>query len=178
MASTAAKALSSRIDRRRLLLAILLLPLFDALLGYTTLPWLMSADRWGTNSSNESAMVFAGLAGMLGFFVTITAAAPIALWLERRGQMSAGHFTLAGAAIGNAPAAVYLAVMLGFAVMHLVAGTLGAHLSSARDLLEGAVQILLTGSCLGAASGAFFWLIAIRRSHLDGAASTIDGVSH
>jgi hypothetical protein len=171
MASTVIEPFSFRLDRRRLLLAILLLPLFDALLGYTTLPWLLRADRWGADSSNEASAMFGALAGVLGLLVMVTAAAPIAYRLERRGQLSLTHFTVAGALVGNAPFAAYLCMIAAATVVQLIAGTLGRHLSAAGDLLDGAARALLMGSYLGAASGAMFWLIAIRPSHSDGVAS-------
>jgi hypothetical protein len=163
MASTTVEPFSSRIDRRRLLLAILLLPLFDALLGYTTVPFLTRADVRVDAAFNQVSTVMAMLGGVLGFFVMITVAAPVAYWLERRGRISVGDFTLAGALVGNAPFAAYLCLILAATITHLIAGTLGEHVSPVGDLLAGGARALLIGTCLGAASGAMFWLIAIRR---------------
>ena len=115
--------------------------------------------------------MFGALAGVLGLLVMVTAAAPIAYRLERRGQLSLTHFTVAGALVGNAPFAAYLCMIAAATVVQLIAGTLGRHLSAAGDLLDGAARALLMGSYLGAASGAMFWLIAIRPSHSDGVAS-------
>jgi hypothetical protein len=162
MAASAAEPFSSRIDRRRLVFAIFLLPLFDALLGYITIPFLIRTDAGQAAGSGQASVVFATLSGVLGLLVTITAAAPIAYWLERRGRMSLRDFTLAGALVANAPFAAYLCLALAFTLLHLAAGTLGQHLSSTGELLAGGARALLIDSYMGAASGAVFWVIAIR----------------
>lgn len=168
MASTAVEPFSSRIDRRRLLLAILLLPLFDAALGYTTVPFLVRPDGVMAAGADQAGQVMATLGGMAGFFVMITAAAPVTFWLERRGRTSLGDFTLAGAVVGNAPFGVYLVLALAATFVHAIAGTLSGHLSTTGDLLGGAARALVIGSYMGAASGALFWVIAIRDYHRAG----------
>ena len=110
------------------------------------------------------SVAMAMLGGSLGLLVMITAAAPIAYWLERRGRMSLRDFALAGALVGNAPFAAYLCLALAATLTHLIAGTLGDHLSSTGELLAGTARSLLIGSYMGAASGAVFWLIAIRNN--------------
>jgi hypothetical protein len=74
MASPAAEPFSSRIDRRRLVFAIFLLPLFDALLGSITIPFLIRTDAGLAAGSGQASVVFATLSGVLGLLVTITAA--------------------------------------------------------------------------------------------------------
>ena len=161
MVSTAVEPFSSRTDRRRLLLAILLVPLFDALLGYLTLPAFTRADGVMAGGSEQVSSVMAMWSGMLGFFIMITAAAPVAYWLERRGRRSLGDFALAGAAVGNAPFGMYLCLAIAATLTHLIAGTLSQHLSSVAELLAGGARAILIGSYMGAASGATFWVIAI-----------------
>ena len=162
MASTALEPFSSRIDRRRLVLAIMLVPLFDALLGYTTVPFFIRNDVQVAAGSHRVSTLVAMWSGLLGFFVMITAAAPVACWLERRGRTSVGDFALAGAAVGNAPFGIYLCLALAATLTHLIAGTLSQHLSSIGELMAGGARALLIGSYVGGASGAMFWLIAIR----------------
>lgn len=62
----------------------------------------------------------------LGLLVMITAALPITIRLVRRGRTSLRHFAAAGAVLGNFPFAVYLWIAFGFAIVHLLAGTLGS----------------------------------------------------
>jgi hypothetical protein len=162
MLSTAVEPFPSRIDRRRLLMAILLMPLFDAALGYTTVPFFLRTGVQVAADSNPVSTLMAMWSGLLGFFVMITAAAPVTYWLERRGRTSLGDFTLAGVVVGNAPFGVYLCLALAATLTHLIAGTLSQHLSSPGEIVAGGARALLIGSYMGAASGAMFWLIAVR----------------
>ena len=102
------------------------------------------------------------MAGGFSVLLMITATAPIAIWLIRRGQTTIRHFALAGAAVGNLPFAAYLCLVLALTIAHLIAGTLGQHLSPPGALLVGGLRVILIGSGIGAASGVVFRLIAVR----------------
>ena len=153
---------SSKIDRWRFVAAVVVIPLVDALLGYLAFPlvwWLGNHGASRPVSPEQTAMAFGALTGGLGLLVMITAALPVTLWLSRRGRTSLHHFAVAGVALGNLPFAVYLWVVLGFTVLHLIGGTLGAHLSPPAELLLGGMRAIVIGSVAGAASGVMFWLI-------------------
>ena len=171
MGSTAAQSLSPRIGGWRLLVALIALPLFDVVLGYAAFPvmwWLGDHGAFYPITSQQVALNFGMLAGVLGLLVMITAALPATLYLIRRAKTSIHHFALAGALAGNLPFAVYLWIVLVFVLVHLFAGTLSDHLSSPLALLTGGMRAILIGSSIGAASGAMFWLIAVRhQSHVE-----------
>ena len=149
--------------RWRFVAAVLVIPLFDAALGYLAFPivwWLGNHGAYRPISFPQAALAFGTLAGALGLLVMITAAVPIAVWLIRRGQRSIQHFVVAGAVLGNLPFAVYLSIELLFTSMHLIGGTLAEHLSPTAELLAGGLRAVLIGSSMGIASGVVFWLIA------------------
>lgn len=154
--------LKSQIDVGRFLAALVAIPLADALLGYALFPvvrWLGGHGQFAT-SSPDAAVSFGVICGAFAFLVIITAGLPVSSWLSRRGRTSVLHFAAAGAALGNLPFAAYLWVMLGFTISHLVAGTLGEHLSPITELVKGGLRVVLIGSAAGVVSGSMFWLLA------------------
>ena len=151
------------VDRWRFVAAVIAVPLVDALLGYVAFPlvwWLGNHGAFRPVSSQQAALAFGTLAGVLGLLVMITAALPVTIRLVRRGRTSLRHFAAAGAVLGNFPVAVYLWIAFGFAIVHLLAGTLGEHLSPPGALVAGGLRAVLIGSVMGAVSGVTFWVIA------------------
>ena len=165
-----ADSLNFRIGSWRLLAALVAIPLFDAVLGYVAFPvvwWLGNHGGFRPIDSQQAARGFGALAGVLALLVMITTALPVTSRLMRRGQTSIHHFAVAGVVLGNLPFATYLWFDLGFALLHLVAGTLAEHLSPVPKLFAGGMRAILIGSVMGAASGVMFWLIAVRSPHAD-----------
>jgi hypothetical protein len=166
MTSIVVAPIGSKIGRLRLLAALVALPPVDALLGYLAFPivwWLGDHGAFRPIASDGMALWSATVAGALGLFITITAALPVTWWLIRRGHTSAPSFALAGVVLGNVPFAAYLCFILRATLEHLVAGTLGNHLSPAAELLAGGLRVVVIGSTMGAASGVMFWFIAVSR---------------
>src|SRR5262245_42789397 len=100
MASTAADSFNFRMGKWRLLVALVVIPLLDAVLGgYVTFPlawWLWGHGGLPHVSSQQVATNVAIIAGVLGLLILITAALPVSFWLIRRGHTSVRHFTLSG----------------------------------------------------------------------------------
>lgn len=165
MASIPPASSSGRISRGRFLTALIVIPVFDAVLTYYTFPILWWLGDHGTArpvSEQQAAQAFALLAGALSFLIMITVTAPVTIWLIRRGQTTMRPFAIAGAAAGNLPLALYLCLALALTIVHLIAGTLQEHLSPPAAVLAGGLRAMLIGSAIGAASGVVFWLIAVR----------------
>lgn len=163
MASVSVSPLDPRILRWRFLAAVVVVPLFDALLGYLAYPIVWGLGNHGSArvvSPKDPALAFAIWGLVFGCLVMVTAALPLAIWLIHRGHTSIEHFILAGIALGNLPFIVYLAIVIGATVRHLIGGTLAAHLSPIADLLMAGLRAVLIGSVIGAASAVVFWLIA------------------
>ena len=161
--SVSLSALDPKIVRWRFAAAVVTVPLVGALLMYLAYPivwWLGNHGSAQVISPKDPALAFAILGIVFGFLVVVTAALPLMVWLIQRGHTSIGHFTLAGIVLGNLPFAVYLAVVLGATVRHLIGGTLAAHLSPITDLLIGGLRAVVIGSVMGAASAVVFWLVA------------------
>lgn len=156
-------SVAERVSWWRLGIAVLALPLFDALVVYLAFPVVSSLGQRGTSelvALEEPARVFAGISGALALFIMITAALPVTVWLIRRGQTSMHHFALAGSVLANLPFAIYAWTAFLMTLGHLISGTLGQHLSPVTDLLVSGVRLVVMGSIIGAISGAVFWLIA------------------
>jgi len=165
MASIPGHPSSARISRGPFLAALIVIPLFDALLAYYGFPivwWLGDHGTARPVSDQQPARAFALLTGGLSVLVMITVTAPITIRLIRRGQTTIRHFALAAAAVGNLPFAVYLCLVLALTIAHLIAGTLSEHLSPPAALLAGGLRAILIGSVIGAVSGVVFWLIVVR----------------
>jgi hypothetical protein len=149
--------------RGRLLAAFALMPLVDAALGYLGFPlvWALVKDGAAT-ADPHAAIVFATLAGILGVLVTLCGALPVVSWLMRRGPVPYTQVLLAGLALGNAPFAVYVAMLLPFTVLHLASGTLWDRLIPLSALAAGTLRALAIGSAMGMLSATVFWFVGLR----------------
>jgi hypothetical protein len=148
-------------NRWRLLAALVVLPIFDACLGYAIGSTIWRPPGYSASGNANMGIALAGIAGFWGLLVTITAVLPVVFWLAKRGPLTLERLVLTGAALGNLPLAVVAAFTVAFALGHLAAGTLSEHLSPPLELLVATFRILLLGSFMGAASGALFWLVAL-----------------
>ena len=156
-----------RFTRWRLLVGLAILPVFDALLGYILFPvwWSLRDEPAGLADSNQGAVPFAAMFGLMGLFVTVTAVLPVVFWLRKSGPLTIRRLIVAGAVVGNLPLTVVTAATIALALAHLATGTLQDHLSSPSELLAAWLRIILLGSFAGAVSGAFFWLVALSGRH-------------
>ena len=151
--------------RWRLLIAFAVLPPFDALLAFVGFPavwWLGDHGASRLLDPDQAARAFAILAGVLGILVTICGAVPVTFSLLKRGPVSLAQLLVAGVALGNAPFAAYALILLPFAILHVIEGTMSEHLVPLPDLLAGVLRAVLIGSVMGTASAVVFWLVGIR----------------
>jgi hypothetical protein len=155
----------SRPPRWRLLVGFALLPPTQALLVYAAFPvlWIfLGNERFQPVNADQAARAMALLTGLFGVVVTICGAIPVVFWLIRTGRASCYAVVWAGAALGNAPFALYqLVFVLPATIRHVLLGTMSEHTLPVTDLVLGALRILAFGSALGMISGAVFWLIAL-----------------
>jgi hypothetical protein len=107
-------------------------------------------------------------AAVVGVLLTCLVAIPLFLWMVRRGRLSLGRVSLAGAAIGIGS---YLATIVAI----LLADTRPRAVTrNLNQLFENAPRMVALSAFLGAIgmiTAATFWLIAIRGSELDPAGS-------
>jgi hypothetical protein len=87
--------------------------------------------------------------------VIILGALPAIAWLSRRGPLTLAKAFCAGAVLGNAPAAVIVAL----ATLH---GDAAAS-SGPLHVFLGLLRVIAFGSLIGAACGTMFWWIARER---------------
>lgn len=94
------------------------------------------------------------LVGIVAVLISGCAAYPAFLWMLRRGLITIRRTVLAGAALGNIPAAI------------APIGTLLSNIATTGALPRGAdlfpERAVVFGSFVGATSAAIFWLIAGR----------------
>ena len=138
----------------RLFMALLVQPFVAGGLAFLLFPVLL-LDRSGRTLAGgfpldviDAARSVAIGAAMVAFAVTLLAA-PVALWLMKRRQLSFPDVLLFGLAFGNLP--LILGAVSG--------GTYG---------VDGAVRGVAFASLLGVAGAAAFWVIAVRRRRLGG----------
>lgn len=121
--------------------------------GYGVLPPGNLADPAG------AARGFGLGVGILAVGVTAFGVVPTVLWLRKRGPLSLRRVVVAGAALGNAPFALIVLIIV---VVQLVNGTITPDVARLWYGLAGAVRSVLIGTFVGTASAAVFWAIAVR----------------
>ena len=145
----------------RVWLAFLLMPPVSAGAAAVVFPVLSLGG-----ATNGGSGVFAFIAAIASVFVTVAGALPMFLSLKRRGPISFSRTLWAGAALGNAPGALYAILILLFTLVHIAAGTISQHLSTPASLLAGALRVAMLGTAVGTISAAVFWVIALRGTDL------------
>jgi hypothetical protein len=110
--------------------------------------------------------VFAFVTAIAAVFVTPAGAVPAFLALKRRGPITFSQTLWAGAALGNAPGALFALMSAFFAAAHVAAGTISQHVSPLSSLLAGALRVVLLGTAVGSISAAVFWLVGLRGTDL------------
>lgn len=156
---------ASHIGSARLWLAFAALPVVNAIVGFCAFPLVWRLGNHGAfrpMDSSQAAAGFALLAGALGLVVTLFGALPVVMRLVRRGDVSLRSLAAAGLLLGNVPFALYVALILPFAIVRLIDGTLSEHLLPASELVAGTLRALLIGSVFGVISAVVFWLLAFR----------------
>jgi hypothetical protein len=111
------------------------------------------------------------VAVVVGMLITAIVAVPAFVWMMRRGRLSLGRVSLAGAAIG---VGFYLATIL---AISLTDARHRGLMRSLNQLFENVPRRAAVSVCLaliGMITAAMFWLIAIRGSALDHTDGTSD----
>ena len=151
----------SRAGVARLWLAFLLMPPASAAAAAAVFP-LVALE--GARSGGVG--VFAFLAAVAAVVVVPAGAVPAFLTLKRRGRITLSQTLYAGAALGNAPGALFAVMTAFFALLHVVSGTISQHLAPLSSLLAGALRIVVLGTAVGTISAAVFWFVGLRGSDL------------
>ena len=145
----------------RVLIALITQPFVAAIAAFALFPALDAtanaagvyrgrlADSTGAAIGVALATAFAAVP------VIILGALPAIAWLSRRGPLTLAKAICAGAVLGNAPAAVIVAL----ATLH---GDAAAS-SGLLPVLLGLLRVIAFGSLIGAACGTMFWWIARER---------------
>jgi len=142
-----------------------LIPFADALLAYVGFPlfWSLRASAGVFADSFHAAARIAALTGATAAVVTVVGAVPVVLALMRRGSLSLGRLLAAGVILANAPFLWFVAgIVLPMTLLHLIDGTLPAHLAPASDVAKGTVAVLAVGTIFGAWSALVLWFVGLR----------------
>ena len=118
----------------------------------------------GGSAPAAIALSLAMAAALMAVFVTIFGAVPLVLWLIRRGRVSLRQALIAGAALGNAPAAVLLVLIL---IHHIGRGTMPDNPGDVWYGARGAFRTITEGMFVGMGCAAVFWVLAIRGTEVD-----------
>ena len=148
-------------NNARLWLGFLMMPPVSALGAAVVLP-IVAPGEPGAGGSG----VFAFVAAIAAVLVTPAGALPAFLVLKRRGPITLSQTLCAGAALGNAPGALFALMAALFAVAHIAAGSISQHMAPLSSLLTGALRVVVLGTAVGTISAAAFWLIAVRGTDL------------
>ena len=143
----------------RLIAAFVAMPCVSAAVGAVLFPALNPEIG---ESADDAVLRYLVLSGVVGLLVTLFLAVPIVVAELRRGPVSPARAAILGALAGNAPFAMYLVVVFGFAVVHLVEGTLWDRMLPLTHLLVATLRLVAIGATMGAASAVTFWWIALR----------------
>ena len=139
----------------RVLFGLLAQPFVAASMAFVLFPALDYTARatglYSGRVSDDAAASVAFGAALAAVFVVVFGALPALGWVSRRGPITLRASVIAGALLGNLPAAVILVL----AAMH-GGGTRSSGASSALILLRAAAF----GSWVGAVCGAVFWASA------------------
>ena len=154
--------------RGRLLVAFVILPPLDAVLGCVVFPllWWLGVRTPGLADPLVAARAFVPVAAFIGLTVTVAGAMPVVFTLIRRGPISLRQALLAGLALGNAPLAViaYATILLAFG--HVATGTISEHLVPVSELVAGALRLIAIGSAYGVITAVVFWVVGVWGSDL------------
>jgi hypothetical protein len=106
------------------------------------------------------AAISLGLAvSIIAVAVTVFAAVPTVILLNRRRWVSLGSLLLVGAALGNLPFALIVSVLTG---KHLANGTMSSEVGSLWFGVPGAARSIALGLVCGITCALVFWTVAIR----------------
>jgi hypothetical protein len=108
--------------------------------------------------STDAAASLAMGVGLLALVMT-GCAIPLLVWLNGRGPLSLSKVLLLGAALGNAPLALIVFVIV---LAHPIRETLSGDIGRLWYGLPGALARIAIGLVSGTASAAVFWLIGVR----------------
>ena len=152
--------------RARLLAALVVLPLVDALVAFLGFPvvWWLGNHRTGSIYPQPAAVGFAILAGVIGLVMTLCGALPVVWSLAARGPIALKQLLVAGLVLGNAPAAASLLFIIPITLGHVANGTMAEHLLPVSELLAGSLRVLAIGSAMGMISAAVFWVLGVAGS--------------
>jgi hypothetical protein len=137
------------------MLGFVLQPFVTAALGFSLFPFFALTDpriqRISLESLLEGAFAFGLATGFVGLVLTALLAAPVFLWLRRRGPITRRHAVISGVLLGNVPGVLLVGAIF-------LRGE--AADPTARGFAIAAVRTVMFGSCIGAAAGAIFWRIS------------------
>jgi hypothetical protein len=117
------------------------------------------------------ALSLAMAAGLMAVFVTIFGAVPLVAWSIRRGRVSLRQALVAGAALGNAPAAVLFVLVI---IHSIRRGTMPDNPANLWYGAGGAFRTVTEGMFVGMGCAAVFWALAIRGTEVNKRARATD----
>lgn len=147
-----------------MLVAFFAQPLAVAILVFILFPLIDYSGRplHGGRPSDpiDAAAAVAFGAAFAAVFVVAFIAAPLFVWLQRRGRVTLRHALVAGAILGNLPGVLIVAA----------AAITGAGnepgLAGLTYGLLGALRAVTIGAIIGTASAAVFWWMSGLRRHV------------
>jgi hypothetical protein len=147
--------------RGRLLLGFAIVPPVAVLIAIATYELFWHAGflpQGGPVHSIDAAQAMIGGLTIIAVPMTLVAAVPGVLWLERSGSLTFGRLVALGSLLGNVPFALIVMVII---VVQMSSGTPLADIGRYWYGMSGFAVRTALGVAAGAGSAAAFWLVSV-----------------